>query len=373
MFPRFDLSLLLQMLTFCRPARSTVTAKFCDLYIATLPGATLDLYGNWHVKIGDSPIIWSCHTDTVHKSAGRQTIHYDHVTDTVRLSRRSAWSSSCLGADDTAGVFMCVMMIRAQVPGHYIFHFAEEIGGIGSSDLAAHAPELLAGWTIAIALDRRGTSDLITHQGCVRCCSDAFAASLAAQLNDNGLAYKADDTGSFTDTASYTGIVAECTNLSIGYDHAHTSHETLNVRHLRRLLVALATMDQSALIVNRDPTIEEYEVDTDWRWYQIPPRRSTVLSFPADGNATHLLTVPTLDTECYACGSWYDRVTSDAPDEPDLYCSALCEQDDLATRVYESTSYADDPYRACYLDDTYAAVQDALSALHARKTGRQIH
>jgi hypothetical protein len=117
--PAFDLGLLLDMLTYCRPAKTPQPAVFCDRFIAPLPGAIIDAYQNWHVTIGDSPILWSAHTDTVHRMNGptRQTVSYNPATGIVRLSKRSRKVSYCLGADDTAGVFLLVCMIRAGVPG----------------------------------------------------------------------------------------------------------------------------------------------------------------------------------------------------------------------------------------------------------------
>lgn len=361
--PAFDLPLLLDMLSFCRPARSAMTIAFCDRFIAPLAGAYVDPFGNWHVTIGQSPILWSAHCDTVHKIAGRQTVHYDRHEDRIVLSKRSRVTSSCLGADDSAGVFLLVSMIRANVPGHYVFHFAEEIGGIGSSDLAEHDPASLSESTIAIALDRRGTGHVITHQY-FRCCSDTFALSLALALNVHGLDYAPNDTGTFTDTANYTAIVRECTNLSVGYAHAHSADESLDVWHLRMLLPALCAigLDPSVLVVERDATEEEEEDDYSYTWYEIPPRAPlSLVRLPGQANALGSDGQPILDCECYTCGLWYDETTSSAVSETDVYCSAECENYDLHVRVTEQ--HHDIPYDPIYLDETYEAVQDALSAL----------
>ena len=148
---------------------------------------------------------------------------------------------------------MCEM-IRADVPGLYIFHRAEEVGGLGSRHIASETPDLLAGIKCAIALDRKGFTNIITHQFS-RCCSDAFALSLADQLNQGfaGDGWAADDTGVFTDTANYTDLVDECTNLSVGYFQAHTSNECLNYMFLGDLLDTLVHLDQSRLVIERSP------------------------------------------------------------------------------------------------------------------------
>src|ERR1019366_6093943 len=82
------LGTLLDMLTYCRPAGSGAESAFIARFVATLPGAVVDPFGNWHVIIGTSPILWSCHTDTVHDTSGRQTVHVA-ADGVVGLSRRS--------------------------------------------------------------------------------------------------------------------------------------------------------------------------------------------------------------------------------------------------------------------------------------------
>lgn len=385
MVPHFDLSLLLDMLTYCRPARSQTVVEFCQKFIAPLDGAWQDEYLNWHVYVGtDSPVLWSCHTDTVHRIAGRQTLHYDGTVDMVQLSKRSRRIMHCLGADDTAGVFLCVSMINAGVSGHYVFHHAEEIGGIGSDNIADHTPELVNGSRFAIALDRKGTEDVITHQF-GRCCSDAFAISLADQLNRvDSLAYAPDTSGVFTDTANYTGLIGECTNLSVGYSHAHSDRETLDIAHLRLLLVALCQLDQTALVLERTAgDIDEYEWQD--RWTTLPTKYADVVDIRRDsptwGSGPRYGVNDAVDGECFACGYWYVSAASDA-DEIDVYCCKECEHYDLHVRALEqadgkSSDDTDDPdsdvqQQSMYLSETYKAVQDALSALPGFRS-RKIH
>jgi hypothetical protein len=198
------------MLEYARPCDTRIEHQFIARFIAPLPNAYQDPFGNWHVIIGESPILWSRHTDTVHRSARMQTTHYDRTTGLVSLSARSIRSgASCLGADDTAGIWLCVQMINACVPGHYIFHFGEESGGIGSSALAEDAPSVLSHAQYAIALDRAGYSDIITHQGGTRTASNVFADYLSKILSRNGLTFAPCDRGIFTDTANYTDIIGE--------------------------------------------------------------------------------------------------------------------------------------------------------------------
>lgn len=255
-----QLNTLCEMLTYCRPHGSAEDYAFRAKYIESLPGVFPDLHDNLHVRIGDSPILWSSHTDTIHYVGGRQTVRVDANRQTIRLSRRSRKRSSCLGADDTVGVFLMVEMIKAEVPGHYVFHYGEESGCLGSSDLVYSSPELLHGARFAIALDRAGTSDVVTYQHGRRCASDAFAHSLAAQLCGQFTPAR----GIYTDTAEYMDVIPECTNLSVGYYHAHSRDEYIDFAHVGDLLAALVQLDSSRLVCERDPLVEEYEPHTSF-------------------------------------------------------------------------------------------------------------
>lgn len=249
---------LFYMLTTKRPGNSRGEKLFIQNYIDTLPGVWSDNYGNRHVTIGDSPVLWSSHTDSVHSDSGFQTIVKDG--DMIRLHRHE--KASCLGADCATGVWLMRHMILRGVPGHYIFHRDEESGGKGSSWLASNLAKGFAKFQFAIALDRKGYSSVITHQG-GRCCSNTFASALATQL---GGKYAPDSTGLFTDTANYTRLVPECTNLSVGYGAQHTSNEQQNVRFALELLEKLTVLDVSKLPVERKTTDTDYD-PIDWKKY----------------------------------------------------------------------------------------------------------
>lgn len=235
-------SMLLGMLTTRRPAGSRSEKRFIRDYLQPL-GMVMDKAGNYSLRIGDAPVLWSCHTDTVHDMGGTQNIIYT-APGIIGLDPDSM--SNCLGADDTAGVWLMREMILAKAPGLYVFHRAEEIGCIGSRWIVKNNPELLKDIKFAIALDRKGKTDVVTHQ-CGRCCSDDFAKSLAAQLGPGySPAY-----GVFTDTALYTGLVGECTNISVGYNGQHTEDESVDQEFLMELKDKLIRLDIGALVAKR--------------------------------------------------------------------------------------------------------------------------
>jgi hypothetical protein len=247
------------MLGHKRPAGSKTERRFIRSFIAPL-GAKPDAFGNHVLRIGDAPVMWSCHTDSVHKEGGKQLVEVSHGI--ASLARGS--TSNCLGADDAAGVWLMREMILARRPGLYVFHRAEECGGQGSDYIARRNPALLDGIRYVVAFDRRGYGDVITHQAMGRCASDAFASSLADQL---GKPYAPCDTGVFTDTANYVDLIGECSNISVGYDCEHSKGETLNVSHLVELREALLTLDASRLEYERAPGDVDIEDDWDGRAY----------------------------------------------------------------------------------------------------------
>lgn len=245
-----SLDCLHEMLTYCRPHGSRAEEDFIQRYIRPLGMAT-DSAGNLHKRIGETDILWSCHTDTVHHKDGAQAIE---VTSDGWVFAKD---SDCLGGDCTAGVWLMVNMIQRRVPGWYVFHRAEEVGGLGSSYIAKKKRKQLGKAKAAIAFDRKGFTSVITHQFS-RCCSDAFGTSLAAQLPGD---WKLDDTGTFTDTANYTDDIGECTNISVGYLDQHTAKERQHGPFLQYLLDAVCEIRSSQLTFARQPGEED---ERDW-------------------------------------------------------------------------------------------------------------
>ena len=143
---------LSEMLTYCRPHGTRTEARFINEYIRPA-GVTFDKKGNIYVRIGNAPVLWSCHTDTVHSKKDMQRIEYwvDKTSGDTFLGVAKGEKSSCLGADDTTGVWIMLEMIRNKVPGLYIFHRGEECGGIGSKWIAANNKEALEGIRFAVA------------------------------------------------------------------------------------------------------------------------------------------------------------------------------------------------------------------------------
>ena len=247
---------LLSMFDHCRPHDTKATLDFGVKWLKPL-GAKMDERGNWTLRIGPavgepgaSLVLWSSHIDTVDWHEGPKKVVLSHTTGVLKLSDKDV-NSSCLGADCTTGVWIMREMVKAKVPGLYIWHEAEEAGGQGSSWIAKNTPELLKGMQAAIAFDRKGFDNIITNQSGGMCCSDAFAKALAKQLPETG--FKPDPTGTFTVSANYTDVIPECTNLSVGYFGQHFKTETQNAIFAMLMRAKMIRFDEAKLVIKRKP------------------------------------------------------------------------------------------------------------------------
>ena len=269
-----------QLMSYMRPEGGAGQQWFEDRYIDTIPNTWKDAAGNTHLDLREcktNRTLFVAHTDTVHKNDGRQQ---PVVTDHMMTCNLADTQATCLGADDGAGVLILLHLIHNRIPAYYIFTRGEERGGIGAKHLLKAYPHLLAEFDRAIAFDRKGTSSVISHQGWGRCCSDAFAYALSDKLSSDTLMYAPDDGGVYTDTAEFVDIIPECTNISAGYLHEHTTKESLDLQHLVDLLDQVVCIDWDALPTERDPSVQEtlpsynskyaaYDVGT---WYRPEPR-----------------------------------------------------------------------------------------------------
>jgi hypothetical protein len=216
--------------------------------------------------------LFIAHVDTVHTQGGSNKIVRGENEWSVQTTPKDKkvtptyaaydYDRGCLGADDGAGVAMLMHMLHNGVPGYYIFSQGEECGGIGAKHIANYSANLLLEFDRAVAFDRRGIDSVITRQAGGRCCSDAFAQALADSLNmasSDALFLAPDDSGVYTDTAEFTHLIPECTNISIGYEGAHSARETLDITHLKTLAAAVLAIDWDTMPTERDPLAAEPE------------------------------------------------------------------------------------------------------------------
>jgi di/tripeptidase len=166
------------------------------------------------------------HIDTVHDDEPDRQIIVDEATQTL-------WSPQGLGADDRAGVWT-ILNIFFSVPEIYrpivLLTDLEECGGLGAREAADIFAEHLSMATFFIELDRRGE--------CVFYNSES--PEFVAYIESFGF-YR--NRGIFSDISIICPAVNRCgVNLSMGYYHAHTKKEYLNLTHMDNTREALPAL-----------------------------------------------------------------------------------------------------------------------------------
>lgn len=241
----------------------------------------IDGAGNLHVDTREDAsnrTLFVAHTDTVHGKGGPNRF--------LENAQGLYAEGAPLGADDAAGVSILAAMIGV-VPAYYIFTRGEECGGIGSTYLADYHKDLLRQFDRAIAFDRRGTGDVITHQAGGNCASELFAWALSDRLNSHGLMYVPCDGGVYTDTAEFVRLIPECTNISCGYEFEHTAKEWLDIKHHETLCRAALEIQWDTLPTARPVTSKVSKGAAPW-WDAEPANMDGVLGsdWPTATNET---------------------------------------------------------------------------------------
>jgi hypothetical protein len=208
-----------------------------------LPNLTEDIHGNYYKIIpGDEKTMFTSHLDT----ADRKQVPTNLLSKIIDGDEYIYTDgSSILGADDKSGVAVMLYMMAHNVPGLYYFFVGEERGGIGSRKLADvfDDTDYLKDIKRCISFDRRKTTSIITSQYGRECCSTEFGNALSREYSKGGLRLALDDTGIFTDSASFIDDISECTNISVGYNNEHTGKEIQNITYLEKLAKASINVD----------------------------------------------------------------------------------------------------------------------------------
>ena len=254
-----------------------IEQKFLELTNRTYPHGTeqdlfhllpdnleTDEFGNKFIYIGENPsTMFTCHLDTA--SSRVDEVRHKFDGNYIKTDGRTI-----LGADDKAGCVILLNMIEHKIKGLYYFFLGEERGCVGSRQVSSkHKTNPIPSINKVISFDRRGTNSVITHQLGGRCCSEKFGRALSIELNKNSedFKYTNDSTGIYTDSAQFTDIYPECTNISVGYYDEHSTSERQDIVHLRKLSEACLSVDWNNLPIDRstnDHGYEPYETDEDW-------------------------------------------------------------------------------------------------------------
>ena len=245
-----------------------------------------DKIGNVYVSVGkrkEYKTMFSCHIDTMHPAASQSDLPkvltpvitdtklgagksdgmvYGAYTYFSKKSQCELLMPSVLGADDKLGAYLMLRMIQAGIKGLYVFHVGEERGCIGSKHSSTKNASFFKGLERCIAWDRAGYGDVIVSQRGGRCASDKFTEDFADALNKSLTCkpiFKGKVVGVYTDSANYTSIIPECTNISVAYWNQHGSDEHFDAIWLERMLLpAILKIDYEALPTVRKTTDTSY-------------------------------------------------------------------------------------------------------------------
>ena len=179
---------------------------------------------NYIIAVGEVPIALVAHLDTVFKEPPTN-IFYDRVKNVM-------WSPEGLGADDRAGVFSIIQIIKAGYRPTIIFTTDEEIGGLGAESLIKDYPKAVTDLKYIIELDRRGSNDCVFYD-CDNPVFDEYIESFDFITNF----------GSFSDISiicpawKIAGV-----NLSIGYYNEHSISEVLYIGQMFKTIEKIKKM-----------------------------------------------------------------------------------------------------------------------------------
>lgn len=160
--------------------------------------------------IGNIPICLVAHLDTVHKRLPHE-IFFDQ-------SKNVIWSPQGLGADDRAGVYAILELVKRGLRPCVLFTWDEETGGYGATQ-AGQLLKDLGCVDFCIELDRRGQNDSVYYE----CDNPDFEEYINSFGFETAI-------GSFSDICFICpewGVAG--VNLSIGYENEHTLQEILRV------------------------------------------------------------------------------------------------------------------------------------------------
>lgn len=198
------------------------------------------------VAVGDIPVALTAHMDTVFKHPP-QDIFYDRVKNVM-------WSPDGLGADDRAGVYSIVQIIKAGLRPTIIFTTDEELGCLGAEKLVKEIPDAPTELKYIIELDRRGSNDCVFYS-CVNPKFDEYVESFGFVTNF----------GSFSDISVICpqwGVAG--VNLSIGYYDEHSISETL---YVGQMLSTIEKVKHMLKAVHNAPSFEYIEGFAYGKWF----------------------------------------------------------------------------------------------------------
>ena len=180
------------------------------------------------------PVMLLAHVDTVHRNPP-EVVFFDS-------NYRVLWSPEGLGADDRAGVYAIMEIIRNH-PVAVLFTTGEESGGKGAKAFIKDFPDNPENYKMLLQLDRRGSNDCVFYRN--------EAEDFHKYVEEFGFK-KA--TGSFSDIAVVgPAWKVNSANLSIGYVDEHRSTEHFFID------IMLSTVSKIEEMLRQDIPLFEYK------------------------------------------------------------------------------------------------------------------
>jgi len=208
----------------------TLTIKKLDLQELLNRKATVHGKHSW-LFLPDKPqnkVVLVAHIDTVHDD--------EHAREVViNETARTLWSPQGLGADDRAGVW-AVLTLFNSVPEPLrpiiLLTDLEECGGHGAQEAANMYNDQLSMATFLVELDRKGDRECVFY--------NTEPPEFVDYIETFGFSR---NKGKFSDISIISPAVNRCgVNLSIGYHHAHTRNEYLDLTHMGNTISALPVL-----------------------------------------------------------------------------------------------------------------------------------
>lgn len=205
----YDVQLFQQIISLNQRNLKTVLSKFLNRRYKKVIENEFFL-----CAIGDIPVGLVAHLDTVF-SKTPNTIVYEQDSKII-------WSPEGLGADDRAGVYAIIKLIKMGLKPTVIFTVDEELGCIGAQKLIEQFKDPFTKINYLIELDRRESNDCVFYD----CDNKNFISYIES------FGYK-EAKGTFSDIS----VIGEAwkvaaVNLSVGYYNEHSCSETLNFPEL---------------------------------------------------------------------------------------------------------------------------------------------
>lgn len=213
------------------------------------------------VAKGTIPVALVAHLDTVHRTSNRENLYFDPI-------KKVAWSPNGLGADDRAGVYAILEIIKRGYRPHVIFTHDEETGAGGAREMTKFdlpfAPNFL------IELDRRGYKEAVFYD----CGNKAFQDKILTYGFKLGH-------GTFSDISVLAPAYdLAAVNLGIGYYHEHSKDEILFVDEMfdtvNRVINILEDESHSVIAYNYQKVVYTYKnYYKDYDNYDYPSKYDT--------------------------------------------------------------------------------------------------